>query len=77
MKEIEQVETMNCILQHCVGIGFENQSAVPDLPKNLEKPAIPPSLPSYYSCISSLDSMSTPKSTGEAMVDHNWQQTLE
>lgn len=48
MKEIEQVETMNCILQHCVGIGFENQSVVPDLPKNLEKPAIPPSLPSPY-----------------------------
>lgn len=39
---------MNCILQHCVGIGFENQSVVPDLPKNLEKPAIPPSLPSPY-----------------------------
>lgn len=37
---------MKCILQNRVGIGFENQNGEPDLPKNHEKPATPPSLPS-------------------------------
>jgi len=32
--------------------------------------------PSSFSFISSLDSMSIPKSTSEAMADHNWQQTM-
>ena len=32
--------------------------------------------PSYFSFISSLDSVSIPKSTGEAMADYNWQQAM-